>query len=174
MRLATIWTGPFLVACGAQTSPAPGVQIVPGLAAVDDGGDASTTDASVSTTDGPGPPLDGARDAAADVERGDAAPVACAMGDVGFLFDGSAVFGGTCSGGCPTGTICARQTGTGGPPPLVLPEYCAPIPEGCKNDLSCACFTRCICGPGSALSSCQVRTDTDGGGPWVECDNGIP
>lgn len=100
----------------------------------------------------------------------DAGPVDCVSGDGGSVFDAASRFHGSCSGGCPAGTICAIEiggvAGGGG-------EYCAPIPDRCRNTPSCACLGRCACGASFGRpEACSDGRDQDGG-QTIQCDNGI-
>lgn len=100
----------------------------------------------------------------------EAGPLDCTYDDGGLQFDGSSRFQGSCSGGCPAGTICAVEiggvAGGGG-------EYCAPIPDRCKSNPTCACLASCACG--QAFGRPQVCTDgtNQDGGASIACDNGI-
>ena len=93
----------------------------------------------------------------------------CVYNDGGSQLDAAGRFRGSCSSGCPSGTICAVEiggvAGGGG-------EYCAPIVDRCRDDLSCACLASCVCGSshGRAEQCATARAD---GGEVVECDDGI-
>jgi hypothetical protein len=110
-------------------------------------------------------PLDGggASDAGTD-----AAPPDCTYDDGGAQLDPSTRFHGSCAGGCPAGTLCAVEiggvAGGGG-------EYCAPIIDRCKNDLSCGCLASCVCGV--SFSRPEGCTEGQPLGTKLECDNGI-
>ncbi len=118
-----------------------------------DGGVA--VDAARPSHDAARPPLD------APYVREGASIVDCPV-DAGSRFTGS------CTGGCPTGTICAVEIGGlhggGG-------EYCAPIPASCRATPNCACLGSCACGPGIAMAE-QTCTDLSGRS-GISCDDGI-
>ncbi len=99
---------------------------------------------------------------------GDARPLDCTYDDGGAVLDASSRFQGSCDGGCPTGTFCAVEiggvAGGGG-------EYCAPIMDRCKNDVSCACLASCVCG--SSFGRAERCTDGQPAGTVLDCDNGI-
>ena len=132
----------------------------------------STSDASVTpdaaATDASGSPP--GSDAAPNTDGGlDASAVDCTYGDGGLMPDAAARFQGSCANGCPPGTICAVQiggvAGGGG-------EYCAPIPNACAGNLTCACLAACACG--SSFGKAQKCTDpSDASMGALMCDNGI-
>ncbi len=119
-----------------------------------------------------------ATDSAGDADESDsgqhgeaeAGPMDCTYDDGGLQFDASSRFQGSCSGGCPAGTICAVEiggvAGGGG-------EYCAPIPDRCKSNPTCACLASCACG--QAFGRPQTCTDgtNPSGGASIACDDGI-
>jgi len=154
-----------------------GGQAFVGAADASTGGDATTTDAG----GGDDAQADGCASGhafgdghctggdAAVVDAGvDAAPLDCTYDDGGAVLDASSRFNGSCDGGCPTGTVCAVQiggvAGGGG-------EYCAPIMDRCKNDVSCACLASCVCG--ASFGRVDRCSDTQQKGTVLECDNGI-
>jgi hypothetical protein len=95
----------------------------------------------------------------------DGGAVECANADAGMTLDASARFEGSCANGCPPGTICTVEiggvAGGGG-------EYCAPIPDACRGDVTCACLASCVCGP---VDKCANPSDASQGA--IMCDNGI-
>jgi hypothetical protein len=98
----------------------------------------------------------------------DAGPLDCTYDDGGATLDASSRFQGSCAGGCPPGTVCAVEiggvAGGGG-------EYCAPIVDRCKNDVTCACLASCVCG--SSFGRPEKCADTQQQGTVLDCDNGI-
>jgi hypothetical protein len=142
---------PVTYACGADTSPA-------GVA------DSSTDSPTIRAVDA----------SFADGADGDAIALECTYDDGGASFDASARFEGTCSGGCPAGTVCAMNISRAGPPLFVAAQYCAPIPDRCKSDPSCACFASCVCGSTARVSlACSDGMDVDGG-RVVSCGTALP
>lgn len=113
--------------------------------------------------------FDGAGPADGGVADGDAAAPDCVYDDGGSQIDAAGRFRGSCAGGCPSGTICAVEiggvAGGGG-------EYCAPIVDRCRNDLSCACLASCVCGSSYGRAE-RCATATSDGGEVLQCDNGI-
>ena len=97
----------------------------------------------------------------------DAGPRDCTY-DGGAEIDASSRFQGSCTGGCPPGTVCAVEiggvAGGGG-------EYCAPITYRCKNDVTCACLAACVCG--ASFGRPEHCSDAQQNGTVLECDNGI-
>jgi hypothetical protein len=99
----------------------------------------------------------------------DAGAIDCTYGDGGAAPDAAARFHGSCANGCPPGTICAVEiggvAGGGG-------EYCAPIPDACRGNLTCACLATCACGsPFGRAEKCADPSDASAGA--LTCDNGI-
>jgi hypothetical protein len=105
---------------------------------------------------------------------GEAGPMDCPYGDYGSQFDAGSHFQGSCSGGCPAGTICATELGGVGPtPPFSAGAYCAPIPDRCKSNPTCGCLASCVCGQSYGRPEiCYDQTDPDGG-KTIGCDNGF-
>ena len=103
----------------------------------------------------------------ADSGDAEAGAEECTYDDGGAVFDGSSRFGGVCpDGGCPTGTICAVEVGgvAGGGG-----EYCAPIPDRCSSNPTCACLGLCVCGERFG----RPERCTDGPDGTIYCDDGI-
>jgi len=98
----------------------------------------------------------------------DAGPIDCTYDDGGAELDAASRFHGSCAGGCPPGTVCAVEiggvAGGGG-------EYCAPITDHCKNDVTCACLAPCVCGV--SFGRPEHCSDTQKNGTVLECDNWI-
>ncbi len=129
--------------------------------------------------DGPGPSVDSGEEAPAPVvdsgvdsdgDDSDAGPLDCTYGDGGSVFDaGGLLQGGGCGAGCPAGTVCAIEIGGA---MSGEPGYCAPIPDRCKNDVTCACLGSCVCGLsyGRAQLCADQKNDA---GVWLACDNGV-
>jgi hypothetical protein len=143
-----------LLGCGGETSLSPAA-------------DASVSNDAASADSGGGQET-GSFDGAVADAGADAAPPDCTYDDGGATLDASSRFQGSCDGGCPTGTVCAVQiggvAGGGG-------EYCAPIVDRCKNDVTCACLSSCVCG--SSFGRAERCNDTQQKGTVLECDNGI-
>jgi hypothetical protein len=115
----------------------------------------STSRSAADGSDGPSgdvrPSLDGAVDAN---------PVCAPAGDGSG--DGSTFVDTAC--GCPSGSVCAGETGgvAGGGG-----VHCVPIPSQCHGTPSCACMAACACTSGIGL---QPERCTDQFG-MIECDN---
>jgi hypothetical protein len=150
------------------------------LALVCCGGEASSGSADASAEDVLDAPMlqfdasaadaDATGDDGSDAVDADAAPLDCISGDGGSLFDAASRFHGSCSGGCPAGTICALEiggvAGGGG-------EYCAPVPDRCRSTPTCACLGSCACGASFGRpETCSDGSDQDGG-QTIQCDDGI-
>ena len=164
-----------LVCCGGEAA-SPGSKD----ASTDDVLDAPTLQFNASAADADATGNDGSNEGATDADAtgndgsnegdADAGPLDCVSGDGGSLFDAASRFQGSCSGGCPAGTICAVEIGGvrggGG-------EYCAPIPDRCRSTLTCGCLGSCACGASFGRpETCADGRDQDGG-PTIQCDNGI-
>jgi hypothetical protein len=117
--------------------------------------------------------FDAGSDADSDVDAG---PLDCTYDDGGATFDPNSRFSGrfqgSCASGCPAGTVCAVEiggvAGGGG-------EYCAPIMDRCKNDVTCACLASCVCGDtfGGFPQACYDDTRYWDSGTLLGCDNFI-
>jgi hypothetical protein len=149
-----------LVCCGGEASSGSAD------ASAEDGLDAHITpqfDASTADADATG-------DDGSDAGDADASPLDCVSRDGGSLFDAASRFRGSCSGGCPAGTICAVEiggvAGGGG-------EYCAPVPDPCRSTPTCACLGSCACGTSFGRPETCVDARDQDGGPTIQCDNGI-
>jgi hypothetical protein len=167
-----------LVCCGGEASSgsadastedvldAPTLQFDASDADVDATGDdhSNASDADAVPLDG----VSGGDDSSAS--DADASPLDCVSGDGGSLFDAASRFRGSCSGGCPAGTICAVEiggvAGGGG-------EYCAPIPDPCRSTPTCACLGSCACGTSFGRPQTCVDARDQDGGQTIQCDNGI-
>jgi hypothetical protein len=149
-----------VTACGSETSAAPDAAADAASDNVNDSPSlpfAPNGDAMLSDEDGPD-----------EVGSGDAGAVACVSGDGSPTFDAASRFQGSCSGGCGPATICAVEIGgvAGG-----RGEYCAPIPDGCRDNPTCACLGACVCGV--SFGRPERCTDATGanGVSAIDCDN---